>query len=295
MPRLSRPIPGRRAAAPPVGLVAASKGAGAYNPDSESVWQNGISYDVESCVVPGTPLDICSPAAFGEALEPSSSEWLPYVVFADWACSTFGTPNQEELNRAYEAARRRLNATWGFQVERELWEGALAQAESYPNRWLADTANVDVLTDAGAVAPLNALACLTQYLAEVSGGQQGMIHATPQLVTHWISENVVYRQGPVLYTVARDDIVVPGAGYTGSNPSQDVPTDNNVWAYATDIVEVRDGAVDPGGIGGNAVIPWVNPNNRTVIRAQKRALASWEGCRLGGAQVEISVCNVGTS
>ena len=125
-----------------------------------------------------------------------------------------------------------------------------------------------------------------------------MIHATPQVVTHWMGLDLLYRQGSVILTRARDDIVVGGNGYTGGNPDGDDPTDGDVWAYATDIVEVREGETDPEGIGGTAGKPiqWIDPTtNRIVIRSQKRALASWEGCRLGAVRLDVTVCSVGGS
>jgi hypothetical protein len=284
---LVRPIPGRRAQAPRMGLVVSAEKPA----EPESVWKNGISYDVESCVVPDTPRDICSPGSFGTAQEPTTSEWEAYVVAADWTCSTFG---QSDIQAAYEAARRRLMATWGFQVERELWTGTLAQAQSYPNRWLADAANVVELS-VGGLTPIEALACLTQYLAENAGGQQGMIHATPQVVTHWDQLGALHRQGNVILTKTRDDIVVAGNGYTGSNPDGDAASAGNVWAYATDIVEVREGETDPEDIGGQGPIPWVDPtNNRITVRAQKRALASFEGCRHAGTQIALDPCVSGS-
>lgn len=291
---LARGISGRPAQAPQMGLVTAAKGANSFVTQPESVWKNGIAYEVEACVTPTSPLDICSPGAFPTAQLPSSSEWTPYVTYADWACSTFSRGS--ELESAYESARRRLLATWQWQVEFELWTGTLAQAESYPNRWLADSTNAALLTAAGAT-PLQALSCLTQYLADNNGGQQGMIHATPQVVTYWASLDVLIEQGPVLMTKARHDIVVPGSGYNGSSPDGDEATDGSVWAYATDIVEVREGETDPEGIGGTAGKPiqWVDPtNNNIVIRAQKRALASFEGCRHAAAEIAIDVCLVGS-
>lgn len=294
---LAAGTPGRKASAPLMGLLPAAKAAGALITADERQWGAGIFYETEACVTPGTPRDICAPGAFEAALEPTTSEWTPYIVSADWACSTFShRPGPEEMNEHYAAARRRLMATWQWQMERELWTGELAQAKSYPNRWLADSATADPLTAAG-VTPIQALSCLTAYLAGNSGGQQGMIHATPQLVTYWVENGLLEKQGPVLYTIARGDIVVPGSGYDGSSPDGEPATDGHVWAYATDIVEVREGAIDPGGISGSASKPveWVDPtNNRIVIRSQKRVLASWEGCRLASAEVNINVCFAGS-
>ena len=292
---LARGIPGRPAQAPRMGLVTAAQGANSLIAQSESIWMNGIAYESEACVTPSAPLDICIPGNFATAQEPATSEWTPYVVYADWTCSTFSVGS--ELEEAYAKARRRLMATWQWQMEYELWTGTLAQAQSYPNRWLADAANVADLSGAAGATPLDALACLTQYLADNAGGQQGMIHATPAVVTHWVQLGMVEKQGPVLTTKARGDVVVPGNGYPGTTPDGDAPVDGNVWAYATDIVEVREGEMDPGGIGGTAGKPiqWVDPtNNLIVVRAQKRALASFEGCRHAGVRIDIPVCSVGS-
>lgn len=295
---LATGIPGRLAQAPRMGLVTAAQGANSLVTQPESKWMNGVAYETEACVTPSAPIDICTPGAFAQAQPPASSEWVPYVAYADWTCSTFSVGNA--LDEAYAVARRRLDATWQWQMEFELWTGTLAQVQSYPNRWLADAANVADLSGGAGVTPLNALACLTQYLADNTGGQQGMIHATPAVVTHWADEGAVYRQGNVILTKVRDDVVVAGNGYPGTTPDGDAPVDGNVWAYATDIVEVREGSKSPNGIDGNESaalkpIQWVNPtNNVIVVRAQKRVLASFEGCRHAGIRIDIPVCLVGS-
>lgn len=279
-----RPIDGNGARPPRLGLVASAERPA----EGDSVWENGVEIDVESCFTPGTPLDPCSPGTFSAGTAPTESKWEPYVLWATYQCSTLG----QNLSDARGKARRRLEATSSFQLERELWTGTLSQSANWDNDWLANVANVDILTEAGAVDVVQGLACLTQYLAETNGGSQGMIHAMPLVVSHWASQSLVYRQGNLVLTVARDDIVVPGGGYTGSTPDGAEPVSGNVWAYATDMVQVRLGEVQDMG-GEPAQVD--RTNNTVAVQAQRLGLASWEGCRHAGAQLDVDVCDVGGS
>lgn len=284
-----QPIDGPQAVAPRMGLLASALTP--RSTEAQSRWENGFSYEDETCITPGAVLDACSPGEFSTGTEPTEVEWEPYAVFADYACTALvATP--ERLSEIRSATRRRLQAVEGWQIERELWTGTLAQAQSYPNRFLADVDNVDILTESGAATPTDGLACLVQYLAENNGGSQGMIHATPQVVTLWTEANLLYRLGNEIRVIATDDVVVPGRGYTGGDPDGNDAVTGDVWAYATDMVTVRLGGIiqfgaDPSGID--------RTNNRINARAERLAVASWSGCRHAGARLSVEVCGIGGS
>lgn len=254
---------------------------------------NGITFESE-CVAPGDPLDICDPAARDEPAAPETVSWDAYVLHTVYECGTFGWRGKDWAG----IARRRLIADSERQLSAELWRGALARAEGYPNRFLASNDSDEVTSSAA--TPLNALACLEQYLAGCNAGQQGMIHATWQTVTHWIEARLVRREGQVFYTEF-DTIVVPGVGYDGSGPTnpegagQGVPADasaGSVFAYATGIVEVRLSPITLRGTPENPVEVNRTTNEIGVI-AERFALASWDLCCHGAAEIDLPLCTTG--
>lgn len=286
---LERDIQGPRAKRPRAGLLVS---VGQSN-EPETVWRRGIKYE-SACAAPGSSVlhhGPCSPEEIPEGARTGTVSWRPYLLWADYVCTT--TP---DLAEARAKARQELEAVASFQMERELWTGTYAQAQidggdaDFPNRWLADK-SADELTTA-AVTPLQALACLTQYLSEVNGGQEGVIHATPQTVVNWTNENLLYRVGREIRTIARDDLVIPGSGYDGSGPDGTAAQDGAVWAYATDPIQLYLGEVFE--TGGDTV-GIDRTNNKLVARAVQLGMATWEGCRLAAAQIDIDVCGIGGS
>lgn len=148
---------------------------------------------------------------------------------------------------------------------------------------------MDILSESGPVGLVHGLACLEQYLASNNGGQQGMIHATPQVVTHWASFRLLRREGNRILTF-HDTIIVPSPGYSGNNPNGSI-ADDDVWAYATDMITVRLGEVQTFDLEDT-----VDRDNNTIQTiAQRRALADWQRCRHGGIRLAVDLCDIGGS
>lgn len=278
------------ASAPRVGLLSS-----AIRPDDgDDRWANGIAYEPENCYSGA----IDNPCDSDEKDSPAPNaevDWKPYTVYATYRCTALVARGKDWDG----IVRRRLAATEGWQIEQELWSGFEAVAEGWPNHFLAMNPWVNILTEEGPVGLTHGLACLEQYLAENNGGQQGMIHATRQVVTHWQALNLIRREGQRLFTV-HDNIVVPGGGYEGGPPGPvagagGIAGTGNVWAYATDLVEVR---LSPVKVFGSPDEPWQwdmtgdGTSNTAVIRAERMALASWELCRHAGVRLDVTVCGM---
>lgn len=275
------------ATTPLVGLLAS-----ALNPqDEDDRWANGFTYsDVEGCST-GYITSKCDPQPGDRALPRLATppDWEPYVVGTGVECSTFGWRARE-----WQAmARRALDAAAEFQISAELWTGAQSQTEGLGNRFLADVSTVDILTESGAVNLTHGLACLEQYLRDTLGGQRGMIHATAQTVTHWHGLDLIRFESGRLLTIL-GTIVVPGAGYDGSTPDGAAASDDDVWAYATGMVEVRRSEPDisPQEDDWHQI---ARSTNLVEVRAEQEAVASWNGCAHAGARLAIDVCDVGGS
>lgn len=285
MSRLRTPIPGPLAVPSPVGLIQSSP---TVNDPPGTRWQAGFDYDVEGCSGGHTrdPRDHSTKDIEAPATNPS---WDPYLVWGGERCSTLGSAARDWQARA----RRLLAACEGAQIEEEFWTGAVAKAESFPNRYLASE-DSDVLTDSDEPTSLtDSLACLEQYLADCNCGQRGMIHATRQIVTHWTGLNLVRREGNLLLTI-HNSIVVPGSGYDGSGPLGQAAAEGSIWAYATGLVEVRRDS-DIQVLGGPNSEGVDRATNTMEIRAERLAVASWDGCCHGAVEIAASLCGVGGS
>lgn len=270
-------IEASRATPPRVGLLA-TLGIAA---GQDGEWGNGIVVEPEACESVGT-FDPCDPGTL------SFSGGTADNVEAD-AIAIYGFDSCSALDNGRDRegrARRALAKCASSQIANELWRGDLTRAQGWSNRYLASDPS-DKLGES--LPALDALACLEQSLAECSCGERGMIHATRQVVTHWVSANLVRREAGLLVT-EMDTIVVPDAGYDGSGPgaSPVAPTNGNVWAYATGMVQVRLGQVSFEDQVDRSV------NDRVVV-AKQLAVVWWEGCCHSAVSIDVDLCGIGGS
>lgn len=255
--------------------------------EGDGAWVNGLAFNPESCGAASGVADPCESVARGATAgdaNPDLVEAEPFSVWAADACSTLGFRARDWEGRA----RRLLLACQSRQVEAELWSGALTQSAGWPNRFLTSE-DSDVLTDTPAT-PTVGLACLEQGLAQCKCGGRGVIHATPQLVTHWAALGLVRREANQLVTFL-DTIVVPGEGYDGSGPYG--PAGESQWAYATSLVQIRLGRVDVrGGPDADGVD---RTQNTAKVYAERDAAAAWDGCCHLAAEFNVATCGIGGS
>lgn len=281
MARPLTPVTAPQAEPPRLGLLASNPPVTGQG----ERWTGGLTYDPEGCndgEIFGT-CDYGTPTTDIENRDFVS--WYPYILSVTTQCSTFSGGAEEVQGRAL----RLLNQQTETLIGRELWTGDFAQTETdNPNVWLAHP-DSDNLSESGPVGFVHALACLQQYLANNNGGKQGMIHATPQTITHWESFRLLRREGSKILTF-QDHIVVPSPGYTGTSPDGDIGNDN-VWAYATDMVRVwltEPTTSEPLALADRST-------NTYISTAQRYALAEWERCRHAGVRLAMDVCDSGGS
>lgn len=214
---------------------------------------------------------------------PGIVHWDPYFISVNERCSTFSVRTDEMEGRV----RRLLNNMQETILGAELWDGAQAQASGNSNMWLANNTSPNFVDLSGGtgVGYVRALACLEEYLADNNGGQQGVIHATTQVVTHWESFRLLRREGNNILTF-QDTLVIPSPGYSGNDPSGTTGA-GNVWAYATDVPRIFLGNVEV----------YVRPlqsvdryQNTVSVIAQRPALVEWQLCRHAGIQLDITPC-----
>jgi len=168
--------------------------------------------------------------------------YSPFIIEVPYTCSSFGFQVADYVKRAM----RQLEATKHKALEHEFWTGA--RMPENPSL-VKSTPNDDehILNPGGAAAPIAvspgvALMILSQALANCGSGGRGMIHATPSTVERWVNLTSVQCGPDFIQTCARGDIIVDGSGYPGTGPiGQPAPGPNEVWAYATGMVNVRMG------------------------------------------------------
>jgi hypothetical protein len=226
------PVRGVLAAPPLTGLVASAD----RPPDTGERWEQGFSWIPERCGSAYQLVPWCSVADPNPCVSPRYAGTYyrpPGVRFADQCSTLGGALDTDRLQRIAEA-------TTPFVIARELWDGAMGQADSwtmsgvaYTNARLADPSAVVV--PGSATTLQGRLAALEQAAVEAARGQRIMIHL-PTIGTGDLAM-YVRREGTNLLT-RQDNLVVVDAGYPGTGPAgQAVST--TAWAYATSMVQVR--------------------------------------------------------
>lgn len=285
MPTARNPVEAPQAAAPRFGLLAS------ITPETTpyQVWSLGISYSPEGCG-DGQTGNACDMPEVVFETRPDTVEWNPYPISVTEKCTAQSNPDDMP-----ERVTRKLNSMTETLLGREFWGGGVADGatdpdgQPWPNTWLANVADVDILTESGPATLSHALACLEQYAAEKNGGQQAAIHATAQVVTHWESFRLLRREGNRILTF-KDTVVIPSPGYLGTSPDGAI-ADGNVWAYVTDMPRIYLGPVNPVTFTRDDN----NRNNDIVAHASRLALVEWERCRHGGVRLDVDLCDTGGS
>lgn len=251
--------------------------AGASTIDAR--WGNGIVFSPTTCA-DATIFDPCTAGAAALANannRPAAREYDPFVVNSWDRCSTFGFRAAE-----YEArARQMMAARESKAIAREFWTGALNAA----NPHLAD--NPNVTTIGTALSPHNAVAELSQAIADGNGGI-GMIHVRPRLLEILVTKNGLRWENGQWYT-ARGVKVVADDGYPGTGPNAQAITGEPAgpvveWAFATDLVEVHRGPVKVFA-PPDTYQSVAHATNDEVVRAQRLAAPIWNGCVLAAVSI----------
>ena len=250
---------GHRPVAPPHSLL---KTPGVVKEPGDPHWLSGAAVYPYP---PGPPAewDPCSAGTFREKDEGEpfdSAYFASFVSYLPITCSAMSIGDPSEFARRAEIA---LNAVQSFSVERQLSQGTGVAT----NPFLADANHT--LTDAVATAtpPDAALAYLEEEIGET--GKQGLIHATPPVVSRWFDQTS-NNLDPITVNGTR---VVSGGGYKGATPSGRAAAQaGESWVYATGPVEVRLGTVAVMDI--KEVLD--RTNNDVTFRAERYVLVTWD-------------------
>lgn len=262
--------------------------------DGQERWIGGVFFEAQACDALDPRPILC--ADLGDKPDQTSDgnpTWDPYYVMGADECTTMdrGRPRLEN-------ARRNLLATQSEQIESEVWDGVASRAATpdLPNPYLAKVgdgdAPVSTILSASAVPFVQALAWLDHALVECLHGGQGMIHATTFTVNLWQAAGLLnIGDGGRLFTIS-ENIVVAGAGYSGSAPgaAEDDPPvppadiSAAAFAYATGLVYVGLGREDR--IASTEAQEIDRTTNTQTTRVERPAIAVWGPCCQIGINID---------
>ena len=212
---ISGPVP----APPPYRLIDTAQ----VVPMGDTHWENGVQVYPYPCDLPdaSTP---CLDGTFrikGEGEAVALPIFGPFTVYLPESCSALSISSQEEFRQRAELV---LGASESFPVERQLATGVFVPTNPY----MGD-ANVDLLNGGDVTDGQAALALLEDAIGAT--GRQGLIHASPAVVTSWDAIGFeLVESGGILRTKRGTPIVV-GDGYIGTKPDG-TPALEDVEAYA---------------------------------------------------------------
>lgn len=250
-------------------------------------WLGAVQFLPNICGIatPRTPLDpSCSTGStlFESTHDdgaPALVQNTPLIYWDASVCSLAYTTDEEVNSRA----TGKLDITFSWMLEYELWTGATHRAAGLTGQWLTD-GTASILKSGTAIAPVRALAELQNAYGDCSQGGRGMIHCAPQLLTVWLNKRVIAKENG-LYVDAFGNIIVAGSGYDGSGPSHGVDAAGDTsYAYITPMVAVR--ATNTAIVDAtDRRYDLTNNTNRAI--AWRTALAYYDDCCRYGINVNL--------
>lgn len=259
-------------------------------------WMEAFSFEADPCGG-GHIVDPCQMGAGGDTGDTFTCVTVgpiqPYVVEASETVSTFGNPAGRQDERV-ERVRRKLLAIQSKLVEAEFWSGTKAIARGWTNnQYLSNPTGLTVLGTApvgGVFGYVDGLAALEQAIADGTSWDRGAIHASRQMVTHWIHADLVRAvPNPPTGTLLTElgTPVIAGAGYPGTGPQGAINPNRLEWAYATPMPQVRLSDVFFNDTDSDVVAVDRSTNDRTV-RAHRFASVTFSPCFRAGALITMT-------
>jgi hypothetical protein len=258
--------------------------------DPDLHWLQGLRWRPLVCGSSqiGQGIEVCAQfSGFTHLSPPANVDYNPPSVAVGIACSAIS--GEQEMRDTIDRASALLDRCETLGIARELWRGAVATGEAWPNDFLANTATLTQIASGSSVSVLDALADLENYLASCGCGGTGMIHATAQTVTIWKHLQLIDKDPGGRLSTVLGTTVVADPGYDGSAPNGTVDaTGASAWAYATGMIDVRRGPVQlwpkP-----DALERGVNPgNNDFNAYAYRPFAATFDPCCHGGVLIDMT-------
>jgi len=165
----------------------------------------------------------------------------PFYIEVEDLDSTFGLLGQDRQDRVL----KQLEAVSQKAVEKELWDGGIAQGESLSNPYLTKAGTVTKINSGTAMSAALALAALEQEARSASPtGEQPIIHMTADVASVLGTKLQFDKENDMIVTRLGSKVVI-GAGYSGNGPVGDAGATasiTNKWIYATGAMAIHLGS-----------------------------------------------------
>ncbi len=231
----------------PCGLLSVARVMTHNASNYDERWVRGFSYEFDSYSTIRL-LTVNDAAVSGGELfdadgEPNYLEYKPFFIESEVFQSTLGLPGEDRM----AIAIAQLEAATQKAVEKELWDGVAAQAESNGNNYLTKTGEPTIAA-VGAYSAEAALFHLEQALSNSPFGGNGVIHMTRD-VASILGSHIKFDEFDALpgkklgklRTRLGTEVVV-GSGYSGNGPignANATASATNRWMFATGPVDVH--------------------------------------------------------
>jgi hypothetical protein len=227
----------------PCGLLSVARVMSHGGADYDERWVRGFSYEFDS--QPEVEIFTVNDATVtggvvGTSTLPQFKEYDPFFIQVTDTRSAFGLTGEDR----FKVALAQLDVVTQKAVERELWEGVAALAETNGNDFLRESGAATVV-NSGALAPATALMLLEQAISGSPAGINGVIHMTRD-VASILGSRLIYspadggKTGKAMTRLGTE--VVIGSGYTGAGRIDDSNTTasaSNKWMFATGPIDVH--------------------------------------------------------
>lgn len=256
----------------------------------------GVEYQ-PLCGGAGTTFDYCVTGGPGPGFYPTASRALraalPFTVFSEVDCAPVG----DTWAQAGDDARNILATTEQYQVERAFWTGQAGGLDSqvYPHLAAATPVTQSivagglqltlqtqaVVVSGGSLSPVSAIGALEGALSACYDGQ-GVLHVPESAIPALANLNMLKERGGKLLT-QNGNLIVAGAGYTGSSPSGTTPTPGTTWMYATGQIFMYRGAIQT---VAREEASLDRSTNTLKMRAYRTYVLGWDCCHFA-AQINV--------
>jgi hypothetical protein len=244
-------------------------------------WGLGMEFRSILCTGNPTAYDICAPASKPEGTRSVLQDVDPFAVVITDTCSTFGFKYNDYVGRVL----RKHKAQESYVIAHEFWAGAVAPASFH---LAAGGAVTDINPGQTVIAP-EALALLDQELGECLHGARGMIFCTARCFLNLFLSVGLYRPPGSRQTFTHmDNLIVPDAGFPGTDPNGGVESSTIEWMYATAPAKVY--RSQPKVFPNDGDPMWqavARDRNDVTFRAESLAAVVVDPCCLLGIQVSL--------
>ena len=227
----------------PCGLLSVARVMTHGGAEYDERWVRGFSYEFDS--QPEVEIFTVNDATVtggvtGTSTLPQFKDYDPFFIQVTDTRSALGVNGEDR----FKLAIKQLEVASQKAVERELWEGVAALAETNGNDFLREESAATVV-NSGALAPATALMLLEQAISGSPAGLNGVIHMTRD-VASILGSRIIYspadggKTGKAMTRLGTE--VVIGSGYTGAGRISDANTTasaSNKWMFATGPIDVH--------------------------------------------------------